>query len=559
MKKTAKKLTKAQSEKLDALIPEIVKKLKGKFSLEDIREDVLFPKEQAFTSIPAEALFLRLLESQAVFSKDGETFRSRSVFFKGAQFLIFPTEEEVGKGILIPGHRFLPFQSTRLAPWECTLLNGDYGPAPKKDIWQKFESLFIYNTLIGLENLPAFLMMDFEQNGEIFKTPQTADKASVHFTVFDFSDFFKAKKFVFGDALVCTVKDWDQGIYSFEYQKQEKKHSASEWEDKWFRKLEKGFKKTFDQFGIKMPIEEQIAHAYFFAGPDVLKKPPIHLGGFVNASQVVNFVELGMESRLWYQEELSVSDFSGFEDKTEDADLSPFDRLLKSMGVPFSERELEAYMRDELFQKRGEADSSEPVLSRLFGGKELKFYVNSDEKKFNRFVLNLWNKIKESYNYFADQKDGRFRSEILKVLDMHYDWLRNLLSLEEYLEPDNLPVQIFTQIFQTAGILSQMLEALGIKGDEEDINELKKQLPEVSAYLDRLREEVTLHVENLMPKKVSPLHLVKSGGNHDLQVKKPLGKNSDTQPGPKLTIEKKQDSSQITLDFGPFEKPEKKE
>ncbi|GHV39300.1 hypothetical protein AGMMS49546_11120 [Spirochaetia bacterium] len=511
MNKPPKKLSPAQSEEFDALIAEILRKQRGTFSLEAIWDDDLFPDDPAFTSISAEELSLRVLKSQAVFSKDGEKFRSRQEFFKDAQFLILPTKEEVGQKILIPGHRFFPFQSTQVAPWECTLLNGDQEPAPKKDVWQKFESLFKYNTLIGLENLPTCLMINFEQNGEIFKNPETADKALVRLTVFDLTEFFKAHTFTFGDTLLCTVKDWDRGIYSFEYRGQKKSGDFDQREDKWFRKLEKGFEKTYAQFGLRLPMEEQIAHAYFFAGPGVLKDPPVHFGAFINASQIVNIVQLGMESRLWYQDEIRVSDFDGFEDEADDPDLSPFDRMLKSMGTPFSEREIEAYMRDELFQKRGMADNPEPVLSRLFGGVKPKFYIDADEKKFNRYVQNLWKKTGESYNYFADQKDGPFRSNILKTLDAHYEWMRDLLDLEENLETDDLPVQIFTHIIQTAAILSQMLEVLKAEGDgEEDIEELKKQLPKVSDHLDELREEVALEVENLRPKKTSHLRLVKS-------------------------------------------------
>ena len=84
------------------------------FRFTDIAED----PEVAGAAGFSEKALLDILETNGlVFSRDFNVFRPRHLFFRGARFIVSPTEEEARNRFLIPGHRFVPFCSPLVAPW----------------------------------------------------------------------------------------------------------------------------------------------------------------------------------------------------------------------------------------------------------------------------------------------------------------------------------------------------------------------------------------------------------------------------------------------------------
>ena len=79
------------------------------------------------TSPSEEAELIR--ESAAIFegdidlfpTEDLEIFEPKNGFFNGGSFLVTPSEYEIKKGILFPGHRFIPFCCTSVFPSEVTI------------------------------------------------------------------------------------------------------------------------------------------------------------------------------------------------------------------------------------------------------------------------------------------------------------------------------------------------------------------------------------------------------------------------------------------------------
>jgi hypothetical protein len=511
MGKAPKKLSAAKSEKLDIIIDTFISEKKSAFSIADLKNAPPIAEDPLFVQVTEEELFARVRRNSEVFSKDGQTFKSRRSFFKKARFLIVPTEEEVREKIVIPGHRFFPFQSTGIAPWECTLVPGPSGSGekaiPTKVITRKTATLYVYFSLLGLENMPSFLAANHEENAGRYQESETMDNAMMKITVFDFSDFFDARGFVFRDALVCTVQDWTAGMYTLEYLPREEYQKFET--EQWIGDLERGFKKTFDLFGLKIPIEEQIAQGYFFAGTSVLKNPPMSFGGFINASKKVHVVNFGMDTYLWPKKEIEFEDLETLTEEQDDADLSPIDSILKSNELPFSELIIEACMADELFRSKGSADNPDTVMNRLFNFDEMPFNTAGDEKKFKKCFNDLWKKARGSYNYFADQRSGEIRSDILNILEQYYKWLDTLPAIGWNLGLEDFPVQIFADLMQMAESLTRMLAA--IKEDPQDISNataMKKQLSVVRASMEDLQEKIT---ERGRQTKPTSLRVVKSG------------------------------------------------
>jgi hypothetical protein len=126
--------------------------------------------------------------------------------------------------------------------------------------------------------------------------------------------------------------------------------------------------------------------------------------------------------------------------------------------------------------------------------------------------------VVRSYNYFADQKAGKIRAEVLDILDTHYAWMQGLDERQDEMNPANLPVQVFAGIVQTMGFLSSFLEVLNnaeaVAG--EDVDHFVRYLPEIRRTLEDFREDIEIGLKTGTGKKKAPvssrqLRLVSSG------------------------------------------------
>ncbi|MDR1626829.1 MAG: plasmid pRiA4b ORF-3 family protein [Spirochaetia bacterium] len=467
------------------------------FSFADIAGNPAVSSASGFS----EKALLDLLETNGlVFSKDFDTFKPRHLFFQNARFIISPTEEEAKSSLLIPGHRFIPFCWSLVAPWKCSISasvpgGGDAIPVPQKTVQRKIDSLFIYYTLFGHENIPSSIILDKPANEKVLKDDVlNMQNAVVTVTAFDFTSLFKEWDFSFGDGILMEVKDWTRGIFTAEHLPGKRRRELMKTSDDWIAKLEKGFLKTFDDLGLAFSLEEQIAYAYYYAGSPVLKMPPLHIGGFLDSSHRVHFVTLGIETRLWRETRVDVSDL-GYRGQPAPAGATgSLDAIFEDLGIAMTETEVEAYMRDELFHRK---ENPEAVLERIFENRNIPFFSEDQRNDFVRYCKKLWNRVKRGYNYFADQLPGKARSRILLLLDNHYAWMRNLEVHE--MQDSDLPLQEITAVGQAVEFLVENLDLLNQKsaGKEEEIKKSIELLPQIEQLLDDLHQEMAEKLEDL--------------------------------------------------------------
>jgi hypothetical protein len=505
---------------------------KADFRFSDIAED---PAVSAASGFSEKALLDILETNGLVFSKDFNTFKPRHLFFQNARFIISPTEEETKNRLLIPGHRFIPFCSSLTQPWKCGLLSSSpeakAGQVPKKIIQRNISSLFVYYTLFGQENLSYTLIQDQSENEKVFEDESfNAEHAAVTITAFDFTSLFREWNFSFGDGLLLEVKDWMHGIYTVEHLPRKRRRELMKTSAEWIAKLEKGFLKAFDDLGLAFSLEEQIAYAYYYAGSPVLKAPPLHLGGFLDSSSRVNFVTVGIETRLWRETRVDVADLNYHAQPAPAGASGSLDAIFEDLGVALTETEVEAYMRDELFRRK---DNPDAVLERILADRSIPFFSEDQMNDFGRYCKKLWNRVKRNYNYFADQLPGKARNRILLLLDNHYAWMRNL-EIHEIRDSD-IPLQEITALSQAVEFLVENLDLLNQKsaGREEEIKKSIDLLPQIEQFVDDLHQEITDKLEELPQREsgVSPekrrqgLHLVKpdTSGGADANAGSPSG------------------------------------
>lgn len=434
-----------------------------------------------------------LHESSLTLSRDDETFFPRQSYFRGASFMVSLTPVEIEQKILIPGHRFLPFFSYGLKPWECTLNRSGGLPLTTKRVKMPLKDILVYYTLFDLTQLPLVLLTDNEDNAEAFqKDNPLVEKVDI--TTYDLGQVDRELDLQNGDGLIMTVEDWGTGTFSFEKISRENREKDPAAVAAWIEKLEKGFNQAFDDLGLPASMDETIAYAFFYAGGDLLSNPLLHLGGFLEKSKAVGITGFGDSTYLWRKgEKIEDTAFFEYRSRLPRGDDDSLEAILNDLGLALSEEEVEAYIRDELFHRH---DDPARVANRIQKGSHVEFSNRKQEKAFFTFLSELWEEVEESYNYFADQRSGELRRRALQIFDSYLEWLRGLD--DRGLVPEELPSKAAILVSQHAGKLSGLLDALN---QTENISE--QEYLEVLETLDRLQaslQESMQAVEEVQPK-----------------------------------------------------------
>ncbi len=419
---------------------------KKKFRYVDLRDHL----QKQGIPFESDKTVLDLLESEGlVFSTDFTLFQPRHLFFKNAQFLVSPTDEELSSGYLIPGHRFLPFLNPGVKPWEVELLDSDSQSIPTCRVLKRVRDLYVFYSLFSRGN---------PYNQYAVESSQGDESRMVEVEAFDLADRIKRWKLKGGGGLLLTVLDWVKGTYRVEPVSRRKRQSLLKASTEWMQTLEQGFYQSFEDLDLKYPIEEQIAYAYYYAGKKVLSNPPIHLGGFIESSSLIHFVDVGLENRLWHTPHVANQDLDLPNPPESQSKSGTMNEILRDIGLSLEESSIEAYIRDAFFQGKA---SPEQVLSRIFAGRETYFHSQEQMDSFFKFFNELWKRVKRSYNSFTDRHTGTVRTQILHILDQHIAWLRDLDRRQ--VDPKVLPKNEFLTLAQMFGFLEQYLQILNRK------------------------------------------------------------------------------------------------
>ncbi len=464
----------------------------GPFDLKELLDNLKFEEVTRRSKTSSRVIDI-LHESSLTLSRDDETFFPRQSYFKGASFIVYLTPFEIEQKILIPGHRFLPFYSYEMKPWECTLKSSGGHKVPTNRVKMQLKDILIYYTLFDLAQLPLVLLTDNEDNAEAFqKNNPLIEKVDI--TVYNFSGIDKELDLQNGDGLIMTVEDWSTGAFNF------KKISRKNFEKDpaavatWMEKLEKGFNQAFDDLGVPASMDETIAYAFFYAGRDFLSNPLMHLGGFLEKSNAVGIIGLGDSTCLWRKgEKIEDTAFLKSRSRPPRGDDDSLEAILNDLGLAISEEEVEAYIRDELFHRH---DDPARVANRILKGRDIEFSNRKQEKAFFTFLFKLWEDVKDSYNYFADQRSGGLRRRALRIYDNYLEWLRGLD--DRGLVPEELPGEAVILVRQHIEKLSGMLDVLN---HTENISE--QEYLKVVETLDSLQaslQESMQAVEEAQPK-----------------------------------------------------------
>ena len=425
------------------------------FTLDDICAFIRLIEPRRSSRLNAEtASFIET--RHMAFSLGEKKYISRRGAFEKARFVINPTRLEIANGILIPGHRCLPFANPVLFPqeyrfrWKGKDIPFTTAESPPEDFYP-------FYTLFGDEYAPQYVARDNPENEAAFNSDPFEDPPEVSIQTLDMRNIYRESSFVPGDHFAITTLNWKEGIFELE------KTRAKDWTqtelDEWTAVAEEGFRSSFAYLGPGSSTEEQIAYAYWFGRERMQNLPAHSMEDFLY--EITNHIEVvpyGIETRFWYAGK-DIPDRKDLEAVRTLPDRTVIEEILYRHGVPISEYVVQSYVRDALY--RGTEDSNffqllDCIIERIIPPTA---GLNGRDKEYLAdYILEVFKEFEENYSRFADHAAGIIRQ---RVGELHTAVVELAVKLQKSdMDPSWLPRHTFVVLSQIQGHAASILEEL---------------------------------------------------------------------------------------------------
>jgi hypothetical protein len=419
------------------------------FTLEDVTAFIrmIEPKRGGRLSMEVASL----IDSRNIaFKLDSRHWVSRRGCFESVPFVISPTRLELVNGILIPGHRCVPFANPGLLPqeysfyWKGTVVPSTTTEGPP-------EEFYPYYCIYGEEYAPQYVARDNPGNESAFNSDPYEDPPEVSIGTLDMRNVYRESSFVPGDRFVVKTMDWKAGTFSLE------KAGKDEWSQSelydWFEAAEGGFEDSFALFGPGTSTEEQIAYAYWYGGKRMRDVPAYALEDFLyEKTDHIDVTPYGIETRFWYAGK-EIPDNKNIEAFQTLPDRTVVEEILFRYHIPVSEYVIQSYVRDALF--RGDDDIS-GIIDRIVPPVIL---LDEPERAFLAdYVSDALDEYRGSYSVFADQVMGPMRQ---RVGELHTAVIELYTRLQKGdIDTSWLPKHTYIVLSQIQGHAAGVLEDL---------------------------------------------------------------------------------------------------
>jgi hypothetical protein len=327
---------------------------------------------------------------------------SRRGFFAPLSFVISPSRLELVNGILIPGHRCVPFANTGLLPHEY-IFSWQGSTIPHTTTEGPPEEFYPYYNILGEEYAPQYVAKDNSENEEAFNGDPFDDPPEVSIRTIDMRNIYREASFVPGDRFVARTLDWKLG--SFELEKVSKDEWSAEDLDAWLLSAEEGFEKSFSKLGPGSCTEEQIAYAYWYGSPRMREVPAYSLEDYIyEKTNRIETSAYGIETRFWYAGR-EIPDRKELDLSAVISDMTPVVLLLQKNKIPVSRYVIQSYVLDSLFRENGNA---ELILERLVPARvEME---GKDKVSIFEYIKAVLDEYRAFYTPFTDKVMGPIRA-----------------------------------------------------------------------------------------------------------------------------------------------------
>ena len=372
----------------------------GAFHLDDAVSYIrkIEPKKLNRLSMEVEAF----INSRNLAFKSGiKRWMSRRGYFQQLPFVISPTRLELLNGILIPGHRCVPFANPGLLPQEYSFFwQGSQVPFTTTE--GPPGEFYPYYSVFGEEYAPQYIARDNSENEDAFNSDPYDDPPEVSIKTLDMRNIYREALFVPGDRFVAKTQDWKQGKFGLE------KVSKDEWADgdlqAWLLAAEEGFEASFSELGPASCTEEQVAYAYWYGERRMRELPAYSIEDYLyTKTNRIETTAYGIETRFWYAGR-EIPDKKELDMGGARPDKTVVEEILTRLKIPASEFVIQAYIRDSLYREGG--DEGQVIARIVPASVEIE---NRDMGFLSDYVSNVMEEFREFYNPFSDKATGPIR------------------------------------------------------------------------------------------------------------------------------------------------------
>jgi hypothetical protein len=413
---------------------------------------------------------------------------SRRGLFGNARFVISPTRAELLNGLLIPGHRCVPFANPCVPPQEYTFLWKDR-PVSVSEVEGSPEEFYPFFSLYGEEYAPQYVAQENVGNELAYGSADPFEEPpEVSIKTLDMRSIYREVGFVPGDSFIVTVENWKTCVFSME------RVAAGAWDaadlKEWMDAAEDAFLTSFKKLGPSASIDEQIAWAYFYGNKRLMNVPAYSLEDFLyEKTDKIAVTYFGIESRFWYAGK-EIPDYRELNGMKTQTDETSIERILFKHNVPISEYVVQSYLRDAIY--RGENDIAR-ILERIAPPSCGLSAWDSD--CIAAYIIDTMTGLQAMYSVFTDQKAGPGRQAVCELHTAVIDLASRLCR--ESIDHSILPKHTFIVLSQiqiyTAGILEDLdveeepseQELAAIDNSVEDMLEI---FAEMKDLIDKSRD-----------------------------------------------------------------------
>jgi len=432
------------------------------------------------------------------FRQDNKHWVSRKACFEPAVFVITPSRLELLNGILIPGHRCVPFANPLTLPnYYKFFWKGE--PIPVTTTEAPPEELYPYYCVYGEEFAPQYIARDNPENEESFNADPYEDPPEVSIHTLDMRGIYRECSFVPGDFFIVRTINWNE--CHFELEKMQKDNWPHTDLDKWQEAAEMGFESSFALLGPGASTEEQIAFAYWYGGKRMREIPAYSLEEFLyEKTNRVDTVPYGIETRFWFAGK-EIPDSTNLQNYTVPPDRTFIEDLLYEKNIPISEFVILSYIRDSFYRNEKYVDL---VINRL-----VPPVIHLDEIEWDLladYISESMEDFYKGYSLFLDQGAGPVRQ---RVAELHTAVIELSTKLQKgEIEAAWLPRHTFIVLSQIQGHAAALLEDLAFdeSPSDSDIAAMENALDSMIDTFTDIKELINTAMDNYRRSNLTLIH-----------------------------------------------------